>query len=60
MSDCVVEVCPLIYYILKGIKVDIARTISWELRKVALKEKVSHKLASSSLVSSWDSLRIPV
>ncbi|KEH17016.1 hypothetical protein MTR_0053s0080 [Medicago truncatula] len=36
LSDCVVEVCPLIYYILKGIKVDIARTIAWELRMVTL------------------------
>lgn len=24
MADCTVDVCPLIYYILKGIKVDIA------------------------------------
>jgi hypothetical protein len=39
LSDCVVEVCPLIYYILKGIKVDIARTIAWELKKVALQGK---------------------
>ena len=38
LSDCVVEVCPLIYYILKGIKVDIARTIAWEL-KVTLQGK---------------------
>ncbi|KEH27961.1 hypothetical protein MTR_5g454250 [Medicago truncatula] len=36
LSDCVVEVCPLIYYILKGIKVDIARTIAWELRMITL------------------------
>ena len=28
LSDCIVEICPLIYYILKGIKVDIARTIA--------------------------------
>ena len=39
MSDCVVEVCPLIYYILNGKPVDIARTIAWELRKVALQGK---------------------
>jgi hypothetical protein len=39
LSDCVVEVCPLIYYILKGIKVDIARTIAWELKKVTLQGK---------------------
>jgi len=39
LSDCVVEVCPLIYYILKGIKVDIARTIAWEMRKVTLQGK---------------------
>ena len=38
-SDCTVDVCPLIYYILKGIKVDIARTIAWELRKVTLQGK---------------------
>jgi hypothetical protein len=28
MLDCTVDVCPLIFYILKGIKVDIARTIA--------------------------------
>ena len=39
LSDCIVEICPLIYYILKGIKVDIARTIAWELRKVSLQGK---------------------
>jgi len=39
LSDCLVEVCPLIYYILKGIKVDIARTIAWEMRKVTLQGK---------------------
>ena len=39
LSDCTVDVCPLIYYILKGIKVDIARTIAWELRKVTLQGK---------------------
>jgi len=39
LSDCVVEVCPLIYYILKGIKVNIARTIAWEMRKVTLQGK---------------------
>jgi len=26
----------LIYYIIKGIKVDIARTIAWELKKITL------------------------
>lgn len=36
LADCTVNVCPLIYYILKGKKVDIARTIAWELRLVAL------------------------
>jgi len=36
LSDCTVDVCPLFYYILKGIKVDIARTIAWELMKVTL------------------------
>ena len=36
LSDCTVDVCPLIYYIIKGIKVDIARTIAWELKKVTL------------------------
>jgi hypothetical protein len=36
MADCTIDVCPLIYYILKGIKVDIARTIAWELKKVVL------------------------
>jgi hypothetical protein len=39
LSDCIVEVCPLIYYILKGIKVDIAITIAWELKKVTLQGK---------------------
>jgi len=39
LSDCIVEICPLIYYILKGIKVDIARNIGWELRKVTLQGK---------------------
>jgi len=39
LSDCIVEICPLIYYILKGIKVDIARTIAWELKKVTLQGK---------------------
>jgi len=39
LFDCTVDVCPLIYYILKGIKVDIARTITWELRKVTLQGK---------------------
>ncbi|AES78770.2 hypothetical protein MTR_7g045330 [Medicago truncatula] len=39
LSDCTVDVCPLIYYILKGIKVDIARTIAWELRLVTLQGK---------------------
>jgi len=39
LSDYIVEICPLIYYILKGIKVDIARTIAWELRKVILQGK---------------------
>lgn len=36
MLDCTIDVCPLIFYILKGIKVDIARTIAWQLRKVML------------------------
>jgi hypothetical protein len=36
MLDCTIDVCPLIFYILKGIKVDIARTIAWQLRKVVL------------------------
>jgi hypothetical protein len=39
LSDCTVDVCKLIYYILKGIKVDIAKTIAWELRKVTLQGK---------------------
>jgi len=39
LSDCVLEVCPLIYYILKGIKVDTARTIAYELKKVTLQGK---------------------
>jgi len=39
LSDCVVEVCPLIYYILKGIKVDIARTLAHELKKITLQGK---------------------
>lgn len=43
LSDCVVEVCPLIYYILKGIKVDIARTIAWELRMVTLQGRAERE-----------------
>ena len=39
LSDCVVEVCPLIYYILKGIKMDIAWTIAYEMKKVTLQGK---------------------
>lgn len=39
VSDCVVEICPLIYYILQGTKVDIARSIAWEMRKVTLQGK---------------------
>lgn len=39
LSDCTVDVCPLIYYIMKGIKVDIARTIAWELKLVTLQGK---------------------
>ena len=34
LSDCTVDLCPLIYYILKGIKVDISRTIAWKLKMV--------------------------
>jgi len=36
LSDCTVDICPLIYYIIKGIKVDITRTIAWELKKITL------------------------
>ena len=39
LSNCIVEIFPLIYYILKDIKVDIARTMAWELRKVTLQGK---------------------
>jgi len=39
LFDCVVKVCPLIYYILKGIKVDIARTLAHELKKITLQGK---------------------
>ena len=52
LSDCVVEVCPLIYYILKGIKVDIARTIAWEMRKVTLQGKGERETPVSSWVLS--------
>ncbi|AES69465.1 hypothetical protein MTR_3g030280 [Medicago truncatula] len=43
LSDCTVDVCPLIYYILKGFKVDIARTLAWELRLVTLQGKSEPK-----------------
>lgn len=39
LSDCIVDVCPLIYYIIKGIKVGIAHTIAWELKLVTLQGK---------------------
>ncbi|AES78397.1 hypothetical protein MTR_7g029850 [Medicago truncatula] len=43
LSDCTVDVCPLIYYILKGFKVNIARTLAWELRLVTLQGKSEPK-----------------
>jgi hypothetical protein len=43
MSDCVTEVCPLNYYILKDIKVDITRTIAWEMKKVVLQGKTERE-----------------
>lgn len=43
LSDVSVDTTPLIYYILKGIKVDIARTIAWELKLVALQGKTGPK-----------------
>jgi len=52
LSDCTIDVCPLIYSILKGIRVDIARTIAWELRKVTLQGKgeTTTRLSFSGLI----------
>jgi len=52
LSDCTIDVCPLIYYILTGIKVDIARTIAWELKLVTLqgKSEPSTRLSFPGLV----------